>query len=62
MGTRVGTRIAAVAVALLAIPAAGASAQGTDYAATALNIMPSGQYGSVPPPRAPTPRRRCTTA
>ena len=34
-----------------------------DYAATALNIIPSGQYGSAAGRRrAPTPRRRCTTA
>jgi acyl-homoserine lactone acylase PvdQ len=50
VGTRVCTRIAAVVVALFAIPVAGASAQGEDYAQTALNILPSGQYGSIPPP------------
>jgi acyl-homoserine lactone acylase PvdQ len=36
--------------AVIALPA-NASA-GTDYAATALNIVPSGQYGTVPPPAA----------
>src|SRR3954470_6258409 len=39
------------AAALLLLAPAGASAQQTrDFAATALNIMPSGQLGAVPPP------------
>ena len=37
--------LSAVAFALLAAPAAA-----DDYAATARNIIPSGQYGAVPPP------------
>ena len=41
---------------------APATAAAIDYAQTALNIIPSGQYGAVPPPAAPTHRRRCTTA
>jgi acyl-homoserine lactone acylase PvdQ len=40
--------ITATLVVLLAIPVAGASAK--DYAATALNILPGGQYGAVPAP------------
>src|ERR687893_3182521 len=42
----------AVPVALLACAAAapGAAAQARDDADVALNIVPSGQYGSVPPP------------
>src|SRR5215210_1837252 len=39
----------AAAVLLLLAPA-GASAQTRDFAATALNIIPSGQLGAVPPP------------
>ena len=42
------SRIAALAAAALALTAAPAAAD--DYAATARNIIPSGQYGSVPPP------------
>jgi acyl-homoserine lactone acylase PvdQ len=42
------SRIAAVAAAALALSAAPAAAQ--DFAAPARNIIPSGQYGSVPPP------------
>ena len=38
----------AVALLALAVPAAGAAER--DYADTALNIIPSGQYGGVPPP------------
>jgi hypothetical protein len=38
------------AAAVLALPTATASAARTDHAATALNILPSGQYGTVPPP------------
>jgi acyl-homoserine lactone acylase PvdQ len=41
------SRIAAVAAAALALSAAPAAAQ--DFAAPARNIIPSGQYGSVPP-------------
>jgi hypothetical protein len=41
------SRIAALAAAALALTAAPAAAD--DYAATARNIIPSGQYGSVPP-------------
>ena len=53
MEIRVRTSIAAVVVALVAIPTASASAAPTDHAATALNILPSGQYGSLPiPPEA----------
>ena len=40
-------------LALVAAPVAAAKKQGDpakDYAATALNIVPSGQYGSAPPP------------
>ncbi len=42
----------AFAVAML-VPVSGASAK--DYAGTALNIIPSGQYGSVPPPTSLAP-------
>lgn len=37
-------------------PARGGSPEeeGTDYAGTALNILPSGQYGAVPPPEGAT--------
>src|SRR3954469_23067981 len=39
------------AAALLLLLPAGARAQATrDFAATALNIIPSGQLGAVPPP------------
>src|SRR5689334_12370402 len=41
------SRIAAIAAAAFALAAAPAAAQ--DFAATARNIIPSGQYGSVPP-------------
>jgi hypothetical protein len=41
------SRIAAFAAAAFALAAAPAAAD--DYAATARNIIPSGQYGSVPP-------------
>ena len=41
------SRIAALAAAAFALAAAPAAAD--DYAATARNIIPSGQYGSVPP-------------
>ena len=44
-------RLAAlVAIAACVVPAS--TAFGKDYADTALNIIPSGQYGSVPPPPA----------
>ena len=42
------SRVAAVTAAAFALTAAPAAAQ--DYAATARNIIPSGQYGGVPPP------------
>ena len=42
------SRIAAFAAAAFALSAAPAAAD--DYAATARNITPSGQYGSAPPP------------
>ena len=38
---------------LVFVPAASAGDQGSaqkDYSQTALNIIPSGQYGTVPPP------------
>jgi hypothetical protein len=44
------SRIAALAAAAFALAAAPAAAAADDYAATARNIIPSGQYGSVPPP------------
>ena len=37
------------AAVLLVLAPAGASAQTRDFAATALNILPSGQLGAVPP-------------
>ena len=55
MGIRGRVQIIAVAVvvAVFATPAASASAAPTDYAGTALNILPAGQYGSLPiPPNA----------
>src|SRR5919204_1413735 len=42
------SRIVAVAAAALMLSAAPAAAK--DYAATARNILPGGQYGNVPPP------------
>ena len=42
------SRIVAVAAAAFALSAAPAAAK--DYAATARNILPGGQYGAVPPP------------
>src|SRR4051794_1602759 len=42
------SRIVAVAAAALMLSAAPAAAK--DYAATARNILPGGQYGSIPPP------------
>src|SRR5918998_1751694 len=42
------SRVAAVTAAAFALLAAPAAAQ--DHAATARNIIPSGQYGAVPPP------------
>ena len=45
--------IVGVIAALSLVPAASASAAQTDHATTALNILPSGQYGSLPiPPEA----------
>lgn len=47
-------RVTAVAMVTVGVglsgPAAGSAANVTDYAQTALNIIPSGQYGAVPPP------------
>ena len=57
---RVRTRtflLCVVLGALVAAPAARA-----DDAQFARNIIPSGQYGALPIPPAPTIRRRCTTA
>lgn len=45
---RLGLRLLVAATALAVVPASSALA--ADYAATARNIIPSGQYGSVPPP------------
>jgi len=42
--------LVAVGAATLTLPVASAAAK--DYADTALNIIPSGQYGSIPPPGA----------
>jgi Penicillin amidase len=42
--------VVGVIAALVATPAASVSAAPTDHAETALNIIPSGQYGSVPAP------------
>ncbi|MCB8969866.1 MAG: penicillin acylase family protein [Thermoleophilales bacterium] len=42
------TKLAIAFAAAMLLPVSGASAK--DYAGTALNIIPSGQYGSVPPP------------
>jgi Penicillin amidase len=51
MGIRGRGRYAvAVVVAVFATPAASASAAPTDYADTALNILPAGQYGDLPVP------------
>ena len=46
----------AVVAALFAPQAAGAAAP-KDYSGTALNIIPSGQYGAIPPPPGAEPRR-----
>jgi hypothetical protein len=43
-------RSAAACAAALSLCALPASASAADYAQTALNITPSGQYGSVPIP------------
>jgi hypothetical protein len=55
-------------LATLALTLAPSAAAATDYAATALNIIPSGQYGSAPPPAGAdtqakmyTASRRCST-
>ena len=40
----------AVAACVIAVAAVPASASARDFAGTALNIIPSGQYGSVPIP------------
>lgn len=49
---RLATFVAVGAVTLI-LPVASAAAK--DYAATALNIIPSGQYGAIPPPGANGP-------
>ena len=64
MGSRKSFRIRgiaaiAVAAALAAVPATAGAA---DFAGTARNIIPSGQYGAVPRRPGPIRRRRCTTA
>ena len=48
------SRVAAVTAAAFTLLAAPAAAQ--DYAATARNIIPSGQYGAVPPPPGADPQ------
>jgi acyl-homoserine lactone acylase PvdQ len=52
LGVRGSVRafVATFALLLLSAPVARAAPPNNDYAATALNIIPSGQYGSVPPP------------
>ena len=51
-----------VVAGMLVLAERGAGSAGfTDPADTALNIIPSGQYGDAPPPPGPLPRRRCTT-
>ncbi|MGI8727743.1 MAG: penicillin acylase family protein, partial [Solirubrobacterales bacterium] len=42
--------IAALAIGSVALGLPATATAATDYAETALNIIPSGQYGSVPPP------------
>src|SRR5919112_5762203 len=49
MWSPVRRAVLAAAVLCLTLPA-GAPAATRDFAATALNIMPSGQLGAVPPP------------
>lgn len=44
------TALVVTAITILTLPVANAAAK--DYAGTALNIIPSGQYGSIPPPAA----------
>jgi acyl-homoserine lactone acylase PvdQ len=44
-------KLGAGAVAMAALALASTPAEARDYADTALNIIPSGQYGAVPPPR-----------
>jgi hypothetical protein len=51
-------RAALAAAALCLLLPAGASAATTDFASTALNIIPS---AACPSPPARTARRRCTT-
>jgi acyl-homoserine lactone acylase PvdQ len=46
----VAPRAALLSALLLAVAAPGAGAAARDYAQTALNIVPSGQHGAVPPP------------
>jgi len=52
--------VLAVAALCLTLPAAAPAAT-RDFAATALNIVPSGQFGAVPRRPARTARRACTT-
>jgi hypothetical protein len=53
---RIGLRALGFTAALLAFAAPAAGAK--DYAQTALNILPSGQWGGLPvPPPRPTARR-----
>jgi acyl-homoserine lactone acylase PvdQ len=47
---RIARRVLGLAIALLALGAPVAGAKFKDYAQTALNIIPSGQWGDVPPP------------
>ncbi len=55
-------RLAGLVVAVAMGVGVGASgAQAKDYAEIARNIVPSGQYGGLPIPAAPTSRRTCTT-
>ena len=57
------SRSITVAGAVLgSVLALAASASAKDYAGTALNIIPSGQYGGVPVPPGADSRPRCTTA
>jgi hypothetical protein len=47
-------RFAALMAAIIAALAAPTAASANDYAIIARNIIPSGEYGSVPPPGAAT--------
>lgn len=50
MGRGLRLLAAVLAAGALAAPAAGAAAGNRDYAQTALNMIPSGELGDVPPP------------